>query len=434
MTYENIKTVILTVLIVLGGVLTWNIWTFQPAYETIENENIVNEVSIGSKREIKRIVRPHQVIFHSDGKDYGTSNTVIIDRVTAMVGKWKYFDVKKSEESSSALNKRFSQDQLTEIIFPDEVPSDLYKKVLNFEDNDLPKFEFDRMIIDSNTGQKEEGSIYFYSSKNKEAYISNVSVSAINDFSKEFQAEADGFSLYFPHKMPSGKNIYLPFSQTKMVKYTYYRNPIDPDELKEALFRDPSFVQKSVGQDGEEYTDEASKMTVNNNTNMIYYINPFRENDAVIGTTNLVQKSIEFVNDHSGWTDNYRYVYKDDFNQTVIFRIFSSEGYPIFNQLGMSEISQTWGPKDISRYTRPNFYLELPLNPEMNTVTLPSGEEALEILKQKTDLKPELIKDLSLGYYMKKNPEDSSLIFLEPGWFYNYDDEWRELLIDGEVR
>jgi regulatory protein YycH of two-component signal transduction system YycFG len=342
--------------------------------------------------------------------------------------------VKRSSESSSQLNKRFSQDNQTEIIFPDEVPIDLYKKVLNFEDQNIPKFEFDRIIIDAKTGQREEGSIYFYSSKNQEAYISNVSVSAINEFSKEFQDEAASFNPYFPHKMSGGKTVYLPVNQTKMVKYTYYRNNIDPDELKEALFRDPSFVQKSVVQDGEEYADEASKMTVDNNTNMIDYVNPFRENDAVIGTTNLVQKSIDFVNDHSGWTDNYRYVYKDDFNQKVIFRMYSSEGYPIFNQLGMSEISQTWGPKDISRYERPNFHLELPLNPEMNMVTLPSGEEALEILKQKTDLKPELIKDISPGYYMKKDPDDSSLIFLEPGWFYNYDDEWREMLLDGEVR
>ncbi|WP_121610441.1 YycH family regulatory protein [Mesobacillus foraminis] len=434
MTYENIKTAILTILIVLGGVLTWNIWTFQPEYEIIENENTVNEVNIGSKREIKRIVKPHQVIFHTGGKDYGTNNIVVIDRVTAMASKWKYYDVKKSSESSSQLNKRFSQDNQTEIIFPDEVPIDLYKKVLNFEDQNIPKFEFDRIIIDAKTGQREEGSIYFYSSKNREAYISNVSVSAINEFSKEFQDEAASFNAYFPHKMSGGKTVYLPDNQTKMVKYTYYRNNIDPDQLKEALFRDPSFVQKSVVQDGEEYADEASKMTVDNNTNMIDYVNPFRENDAVIGTTNLVQKSIDFVNDHSGWTDNYRYVYKDDFNQKVIFRMYSSEGYPIFNQLGMSEISQTWGPKDISRYERPNFHLELPLNPEMNMVTLPSGEEALEILKQKTDLKPELIKDISPGYYMKKDPDDSSLIFLEPGWFYNYDNEWRELLLDGEVR
>ncbi|MBT2756496.1 hypothetical protein J7E71_11085 [Mesobacillus foraminis] len=434
MTYENIKTAILTILIVLGGVLTWNIWTFQPEYEIIENENTVNEVNIGSKREIKRIVKPHQVIFHTGGKDYGTNNIVVIDRVTAMASKWKYYDVKRSSESSSQLNKRFSQDNQTEIIFPDEVPIDLYKKVLNFEDQNIPKFEFDRIIIDAKTGQREEGSIYFYSSKNQEAYISNVSVSAINEFSKEFQDEAASFNPYFPHKMSGGKTVYLPDNQTKMVKYTYYRNNIDPDQLKEALFRDPSFVQKSVVQDGEEYADEASKMTVDNNTNMIDYVNPFRENDAVIGTTNLVQKSIDFVNDHSGWTDNYRYVYKDDFNQKVIFRMYSSEGYPIFNQLGMSEISQTWGPKDISRYERPNFHLELPLNPEMNMVTLPSGEEALEILKKKTELKPELIKDISPGYYMKKDPDDSSLIFLEPGWFYNYDDEWRELLLDGEVR
>ncbi|KKK36846.1 hypothetical protein WQ57_16960 [Mesobacillus campisalis] len=431
MTYENIKTAILTILIVLSAILTWNIWTFQPNYEMVENEKTVNEVTIGAKKEINKIVKPHQVMYHLDGITYGSIRNSEIDKIVAMISKWKYYDVAKTPEKGIELLNRLSERDHTEIIFPEEVPVELYRKVLNFEDRDLPKFEFDRILIHSEPGG-QEASIYFYSSKNQNAYKSNVSLTAVSEFVDEFQAKGGRQNEYFAYQLHNGKNIYLPVEQTEMLKYTYYRNPIEPEMLKEALFRDPSFVQRSSVPDGEEYADEASKMTVDRNTSMIYYINPLKGNDAVIGTSNLVQKSIDFVNAHGGWTDNYRYVYKDDFNQRVIFRIYSKEGYPIFNQLGMSEILQVWGQSEINRYIRPSFHLELPLNPEMNnSVKLPSGREIVEILEQKADLKPELLKDISPGYYMTRDSEDSSLVFLEPGWFYQYDDVWRELVLNG---
>jgi regulatory protein YycH of two-component signal transduction system YycFG len=368
-----------------------------------------------------------------DGNTYGTIRNGELDKIIAMISKWKYYDVAKTPEQGSALLERLSKSQHTEIIFPEEVPVELYRKVLNFEDKDLPKFEFDRILIHSDAGG-QEGVIYFYSSKNQNAYKSNVSLAAVTEFVNEFQSKGTRQNEYFAHKMANGKNVYLPVERTEMLKYTYYRNPIEPEKLKEALFRDPSFVQRSTVSDGEEYADEASKMTVDHSTSMIYYVNPFRENEAVVGTSNLVQKSIDFINAHGGWTDNYRYVYKDDFNQRIVFRIYSKEGYPIFNQLGMSEILQIWGQSEINRYIRPSFHLELPLNPEMNSVTLPSGEEVVRLLGQRTDLKPELLKDISPGYYMTRDSQDSSLIFLEPGWFYQYDDVWRELTLNEEVR
>ncbi len=432
MKYENIKTIILTLLIILSGFLTWNIWTFQPKYETMETEKTVNEVAIGLKQEVRNVVKPHQVIFHTTGNQYGTVDNAEIDAIISLIGKWKYYDVKKFSDSRSGLENSLSAGQYTEIIFPDRIPIELYKKVLNFEDQKLPKFEFDRIIINAKAGEGQEGTVYFYATKNGESYISNVSLAAINEFSEAFYHKANLYNPYFAYELESDKTIYLPVNRTEMKSYTYYLNPIEPEQLKEDLFRDPSFVQKSFVTEGEEYSDEASKMTVNNLTNMILYVNPFRESESVIGTENIIQKSIEFINGHSGWTDPFRYVYKDDFNQQVIFRMYSDEGYPIFNQIGLSEIIQEWGQTEIKHYVRPSFSLELLINPEMPMETMPSGEETLARLMAKKELDFELLDDISLGYYMEKESRDSSAISLEPGWFYQYDGIWYELSLDEE--
>lgn len=433
MTYENIKTAILTFLVLLSGILTWNIWTYQPNYESVENQKTLEEISIATQKELRKIVKPHQVIYHVESKQFGTVDNGEIDKIINTVAKWKFYDVKKYAGRISDFNEKIVEGENTEIIFPDEVPVELYKKVLNIDDKDLPKFDFDRIIIKAETQQKQEGIIYFYSQRNQQVYESNVNPSFINEFAGEFQRTAGKHSPYFLHRISDIRWIYLPSDQIELLKYTYYQNPLDSDKFKEALFNDPRFVQRSVSELGEEYTDDASKMSVDKTTNMIYYVNPVRDRESVIGTSNVLQKSIEFVNSHGGWTEAYRYVYKDDFNQKVLFRLYSKQGYPIFNQTGMSEIYQQWGPADISRYIRPGFHLELPLNPDVVTKKLPSGFEALELLKKKKNFNPEMLENLLPGYYMMQGPSDSPLILLEPGWFYLYDQEWRQLVWEEEL-
>lgn len=429
MKYENIKTAILFFLVIMSGILTWNIWTYQPNYEAVENQNTINKVSLSTQRELRKIVKPHLVIYHVDGKQYGTVNNGDIDKIINTISKWKYYDVKKYTGRVMDFNDKTSRDANTEIIFPAEVPIELYKRVLNIDEKNLPEFNFDRIIIHAETTQKQEGIIYFYSERNQQVFESNVNPSFINEFAGVFYKAAKRQTPYFQYDVSDIKRIYLPAEQTEMVKYTYYQNPLDFELFKEALFKDPRFVQRSVVSDfGEEYTDDASKMTVDMKTNMIQYINPIRDRESVIGNNNVLQESIEFVNGHGGWTEAYRYVYQDDFNQRVLFRLYSKEGYPVFNQNGMSEIYQQWGQTEIRRYIRPGFHLELPLNPDVKTKKLPSGYEALEFLKQKKDFKPELLENLMPGYYMSKGPGESPLILLEPGWFYQYGQEWQQLV------
>lgn len=432
MTYENIKSGMLTFLVVLSGILTWNIWTYQPDYELVTNHKTVEEVNIATQKDLKKIVKPHQIIYQVDGKQFGSVDNAYIDGIIGVITKWKYFDVGKYPGRVADFTEEINQGHNTEIIFPDEVPIDLYKRVLNISEKDIPKFDFDRIIINSETQQKQEGIVYFYSQKNQEVYVSNVSPTYINDFTDKYYDSAKKLTPYFLYPVSDTKKIYLPTEKVDMVMHTYYQNPLDSDQFKDALFTDPSFVQRSVGEGVEEYTDDASKMIVDTETNMINYVNPVRNGDSVIGTTNVLQKSIEFVNGHGGWTESYRYVYKDDFNQNVLFRLYSKEGYPVFNQMGMSEIYQQWRQSEISRYVRPGFHLELPLNPDVETKTLPSGQEAVEYLQHKKDFKPELLENMMPGYYLTQGMENS-VILLEPGWFYLYDQEWRQLIWEEEL-
>jgi regulatory protein YycH of two-component signal transduction system YycFG len=171
-------------------------------------------------------------------------------------------------------------------------------------------------------------------------------------------------------------------------------------------------------------------MTINYDTNMLLYVNPTRESNYVDNSYDLLMRSIDFINGHGGWTDPYRYVSMDEESKSVKFRVYTIDGYPVFNDTGMAEIQEVWGRNEITKYVRPNIALELPLTTEMVKVALPSGSEVLGYLKSRKNFKPELLEQLVLGYEMTKDTNEKKLILLEPAWFYRYNQTWGQITND----
>lgn len=430
MRYEKIKSWILAFLVLVSILLTWNLWTYQPNYETMENGNYVEEVSLSKKQEVQKIVRPDQLFYHVKGQHYGTNNTNEIEKVIKELSGWTFFDVKKYSNEADNIKELIHGSGNAEIIFPGEVPIELYRSVLNIEGKKIPSFNFNRIIINVENSEKENGIVYFVSTENQQVYISHISTADLSEFNRNFYKKAAQFPRHFAYEATERRTIFLPETVTEMNAYKYLPVTLDSEEFKEALFSDPSFVQKSFVTSGEEYTNDSSKMTVNFESNLLRYVNPTVEENYVNSSYELVKRSIDFVNEHGGWTDPYRYVYKNEYTHSVTFRLYSMDGYPVFNGNGIAEINEVWGRDEINKYIRPNISLELPLTTEMKTVTRPSGHDALEFLQNKKNFKPGLLEEMILGYRMERDSEENKLIVLEPAWFYRYDKTWGQITME----
>ena len=70
--------------------MTWNLWTFQPSYEELENAETVQEVDLSAKKEIKDIVKPDQIMFHKTNDYYGTSEEDELDSVINKLSRWNF--------------------------------------------------------------------------------------------------------------------------------------------------------------------------------------------------------------------------------------------------------------------------------------------------------------------------------------------------------
>ncbi|WP_026573805.1 YycH family regulatory protein [Bacillus sp. UNC438CL73TsuS30] len=427
MRYENIKSGILLILVMLSIVLTWNLWTYQPNYETMKNDNSVAEVSLSEKQEVQKILKPDQILYHVNGHHYGTSNSDELEEIMKKLGQWTFLDVENYTNKAGNLNNLLHGDGKAEILFPGEIPIAMYRSVLNFEERKIPSFNFDRIVINAESFNKDFGTVYFVSSEHQQVFQSHISTGLLKEFQKDFYKRSVSLPRYFAYKPSSKKTIFLPEGETEMMEYQYLPRPLDSNEFKEALFDDPSFVQKSMLPHGEEYTNDSSKMNINYDSNMLVYVNPTVENQYPSNSYDLVKKSIDFVNEHGGWTDPYRYVSKDDSNQAVIFRLYSMDGYPVYNDQGASEIKEIWGKNEIMKYVRPNISLDLPLRSETKKLVLPSGRAVLKVLEGKKNFNLGLLTRIALGYRMERDSQENKIIQLEPAWFYQYDGTWVQL-------
>lgn len=427
MRYENSKSVILTILILVSIFLTWNLWTYQPNFDMMDNGNNVAEVMLKEKREVHKVITPDLVLFHRNGQHNGTTNAALLNQIMSEIRKWSFYDVKNYTENVEEIKELVHGNGNAEIVFPTDIPIELYRSVLKFEEKRIDSFNFKRMIINVENSEKGNGTVYFVSADYRQVFISHISPGLLNEFKNDFYKNAEQYQRYFAYEATEERTVFIPDGNVEMMEYTYLPVVLNSEAFKEALFSDPRVVQRGTVSGVEEFSDASSKMTVNHDTNMLLYVNPTGESDYVDNAYDLLKRSIDFINGHGGWTDPYRYVAKDVKRKSVTFRLYNNDGYPVFNESGMSEIQEVWGRNEISRYVRPNIALELPLTTEMVKVTLPTGAEVLGYLKSRKNYKPELLEQLVLGYRMTRDKGENKLILLEPAWFYRYNQTWGQI-------
>ncbi|MFE8697670.1 YycH family regulatory protein [Cytobacillus sp. FJAT-53684] len=432
MTYENIKSVILVFLVCFSVLLTWSIWMYQPNYEMMKKQNTVEKVAISEKKEVGEIIKPDRIYYHlSKEKHYGTVDKNEIKKIITEIGRWNFTDFENiSDEIKNPYSFSHSPGN-TVIVFPDSIPIDLYRSIIDIKDKDLPNFQFDQIVIDVEGVQKEQSFVYFISTKNEKAYRSHVPSSFVSNFNTSFFKNVEytiNYVKYFPYKSSNERIFFLPEKETKMLSYQYLSNPLDSEKYKNALFIDPSVVQKNYLLSGEEYKDYSSLMRVNYDKNTLSYINPVESSESHFPSNNLLKRSIDFVNEHGGWTGKYRFVEVDELNHRVLFRLYEDKGYPVFSdENGISEIRHKWGQNEILEYSRSNF--SFGVLTETVEKTLSSGHEVLEWLESMEDFDLDLVQDIVLGYTMTKDPQ-TPLVYLEPSWYYQYNHSWYKISMD----
>ncbi|KRG07966.1 YycH family regulatory protein [Lederbergia galactosidilytica] len=421
MKYETLKSIVLFLLVGLSIILTWSLWTYQPKYEFLDPSNVHN-IMIADPKETAELIKPNRILYHRDNMHYGSQSKEIIRSTIKEISSWNFYDIGNGTvREPKQIQKLQNGDDRIVIDYPSKVPFEVYKGIIQVEDP-TPNAAFDHVVILSPDVSKDGASVYFISNEDNRVYESHINPDRLERLFGAMEQNLGTFKEYQELVMPDERLLYVPKDKVEMPKYKYYPEMIDLNEFKNALFRDPSKVQRDPFTNGVQFTDDTSMMNVDYLTDVLKYVNPGQDSGIHVeqSKAEILKQGIDFVNEHGGWTDDYRYAEMSVYEKKLIFRLYV-DNFPVFNENGMTEVTQNWGAEQISEYKRPYFILTVPIPPQTK-VELPSGETVLDYLISEKN--PKLLQDLVLGYRLSTDTTTQNVVELEPTWYYLYGGSW----------
>ncbi|WP_182480701.1 YycH family regulatory protein [Peribacillus asahii] len=438
MNLERAKSIVLFLLIAISTYLTWSIWTYKPELEKIDQGPFL--VIDREEKTAGDVIKPSSILIHRNQISYQISSPADLEKASAQMNKWNLYNAKKlsTRMTKKEMDDFMHEDGTVEIIFPGDVPFQLYKNALGMVNKEVPTFSFDRILYKQKDIHSKESILYFVSSQELSILEASITTKRLSAFHTTFFQKANTYPEYVPRTVNNQHKVFVSKNEISLPRYKYLIDDLNIKNFKNALFADPVNVRHETVVSGDEYTDSTRLLSIDKTTHMLSYINTNTSQKVgmLSSPSDLLKKSIEFVNNHAGWKEsNYRFAHLDEKNQRVIFRLYHN-GYPVFNHLGMSEIEEIWGKDEIYSYQRPYFTFQAADPFEQSVVSLPSGEEVLEQLKKMRNFDYFNLEDITIGYKLSMAPLDDNLMFLEPAWYYRSGSDWLAVPFDeagGEI-
>jgi len=417
---ETIKSIVLVFLIGLSLTLTFSIWNYTPNLETIGIPDAV-DIKIAEKKDIESIVKPYKILFNFKDRMNGTTDTEEIDNFISSMKNWTVSDLsledaKFNEENLNVLLRE--KDRIT-LFFPGEIPFMVYNKVVNMSESNIPILSFDRIVIEWNA-EMAATSMHFINKEEKLRYSAKVKTVDIQALLMRGQNYAS-YVEASPNKATAF--IAVPEKPVEVISNTFIEAEISISKFRDALFSDPNAVRRSqIGLNHEEFQDDHALMSIDTNTKRLHYVHPVAESNEPAIPEDLLLKTIEFMNEHGGWTDEFRYSHMNPSTRYVKYQLFV-HGLPVYSDTTSTEIEQVWGENRIFRYMRPYYTLDLTLPSETETEVLLSGPEVVKRLVESDEVDFNDIDEISTGYFMKHDKE-RQIFLLEPSWYFLTQNTW----------
>lgn len=423
---EFIKSIVLAFLIGLSIVLTFSIWTYTPKYDFIEQPPTV-DVSIAEKQNLGEVIKPYKLLYHFEDGYKGTTVTEEIDTLIESMKSWTITDLTLEDQSyeNEKLVSFMRQPNQFTLFFQGDVPLPVFDNILNLDHTNIPEVSFDRLVVDWSSSSSMIN-MSFISQRNNWKYRAKVRVPDSNHFYKSLITKTKDYMEYKEVAMSSQHFLAVPAMPIELIRNTYYHEETSPGKFRDGLFNDPNAVRRSqIGSNLEEYQDDHALMTVDTAMKTLSFVHPVVESKEMAIPSELLLNTIDFVNEHGGWTDEYRYSYMNPLQRRVKFQLYI-HGIPVWSDstITSTEIEQVWGEDRIFKYTRPYYTLNLTLPSETDIAELPSGTDVVEAISKIDLIDVNDIEEIMPAYYMMHEEDNSRLFILEPSWYYSLNGNW----------
>lgn len=270
---ENIKTILLTVLVIISLVFTWGIWTFQPNFSegSSSTESTVREKHKIEKntQKLSETVRPRDMFIHDDGAHYKVDDEALYEEVWSDLPHWDVKGIKDISDQYDKLGFKSwfygigGYEAKLDLQFTDTIPIDIFQTLFRWSNQSFEYSSFDHILIPFNE-TKANKKIYLVSYSKQlilEVTVESANYRNIMSDLKNRQSNMPAYSLF---SIGSKKEFLLPNKTLTMDKKEFVTESIKTNTFKQALFSDPSIVREDSNYNNRNVlTDGISRLDVN---------------------------------------------------------------------------------------------------------------------------------------------------------------------------
>lgn len=426
---ENIKSVLLNILVLTSFVLTWFLWQNQPQFELIAPTTYVESKTVGQTRQLEELIQPESILFHygSDHHTKANPNDAQFRVLNSLMAKWYFYDFlyfPLTDEKWAALTK---DKQGLEIQFRSTVPLSLISQLFTFRGD----IEGDIKGINRLWLYYEERDDMVYAlflSDEDQRIIRARTVVSPKDLRESYlplgkhlpeqilKARTHNVPAPNAQVMAYWKIYYLPKESFKMRQFLYSYIPVKTDGLIQAFFLDPSLVRQVVERDGTViFTDGTRSIQIRPGQPMMTYTDPvLPQQKETLTSEDKLRGAVTFINQHLGWTDTFRFERIDERStegDVITFRQYLG-AYPLISKdyTSFDEIVVNSEQGQIVSLRQPIIDLDRYINYKEWTVM--SGPELYQYLRNQ-GLN---VNEIANAYLAYENINYQGYVIITPMW------------------
>ena len=428
---EQVKSVVLFLLVFLSLGLTFTIWNFTPTQLDPIEQTPAIDTAVGETKKIEQVVQPVKILYHSEESAKGTVNKDEIDLFMNSLKQLQIVDLvlQTDEATADDMAKIMHDPSRAVLYYPGTVPFPVFDTMMDISDTNVPEATFNRLVVNWESSANGELIIYFINSESGRVYEGIVPVIDFADFAEDIIEPAEQYPLYITENSIGIMPIYVPAEPVDSTSYVYLYEETPLEEYAEGLFTG-STMEPAGSLIDSGYTDNTGAfLEKESSVKGLKYVQSKAETADPAIPSELVFNTISFINDHGGWTNEYRYFGMEPINQEIEYRLFINN-LPVFGASVSTAMDVQWGmsggEEQVFRYDRPIYVLE----PTGRTVVKEqaSGTAVLAALARLDEDEKAGVSEVMPGYELVRNSNDPErLMIVEPTWYFKMDGTWLKL-------
>lgn len=430
---ETIKSIILLFLVLLSCLLTFMIWEYEPDYKELEEPKADN-VMISAEKEIQEVVKPYKLLYQQEERLLGTVSNVAIEQLLTSFEKIELDELVYSNSNLlvTDVNKILTQPHHVTLFFTTDVPFEVFNELFSSSAKNAPNIVFNRLVINlGNIATTNEVEFLFVSSNSQTVYKAVIDADDAVELNNVMQAQQENMFVYEEFVRENELSLYLPKDSQEVIQFTYVIDGYSHELFNSVLFSNPSIVKRSLETTAqttlEQYSDDMAVVIYDTEAKIMNYISLANNRYLMQDPASLLQNSFNFVNDHGGFSTDYRLSAINPSSNVVEYQMYF-QGYPVYSTFTLTRIVTTWGETQINGYRRPYYFLDTDITTVKTVKEILSGADVMNYLHNQNLAKVK-IDEVFVGYHLAKDPS-TNVFILEPSWFALSEGNWIRITSD----